>query len=84
MTTFVGCNRAYQAGKPDDLLSGPPLRCAMASVVFPGVGIVCDVVHPIPFSGVICYDVFDVSGIAPRREAALSEAACDVLLLAVV
>ncbi len=81
MTTIVGRNRAGQAGKPDDLLSGASLCYVMASVVSPGVRAVCNVARPIPPSGA-CYDLFDVSVMALRREAALSEAACDALLLA--
>ncbi len=49
VATFLKHNREGHAGKPDDVLSGAILRCAMTSVVSPGVGIVCNVARPIPF-----------------------------------
>ncbi len=59
-----------------------PLCCAMASVVSPGVGIVCNVACLIPPSRVSCYDVIDASITARRRDAMQSETACDVVVVA--
>ncbi len=77
----IGLTRA-QAGEPDDFLSWGPLCCAMARVVSPRMGKICDVANPVPPSRTSYDNVIDASGTAPCREAALCKASGDCVLLA--
>ncbi len=78
---FVENNRAGQASKPDDFLSGASLSCIMDDVVSSRMRVICDVARPIPPSRA-SYDVFDASVTAPRRKAALCKSAGNSVLLA--